>query len=368
MTVTRSTNIADSLLFLLSARDAIRDTVEFSSIGNKEEVKNFITNEASDYQVMSLLINGELPKEKFNFIKEINLFSELKSSIIENHDLMVDLVGEKITENILFEVDSIYPEYSSARPIMEFLVASEGKVVFTEITPEAKIKAVQSLTKKIAAQKVSYKKMFDVWKKASPKMKTGIAARLTKQKGAIDGLKKQIKTIQLTRVQKLVGTAKGIAGTAVATGKKQAKQVGGAIAKGAKTAAGVAVKGAAAAAPLAAKVPGAAVAGKALGVSTAVGGGAVAMSALAVAALLTYAGVKAYKRFLSQAAKACKGKSGAEKTACMKAYKAKGIKAQIATIKSGMSKCAKTKNPEKCKKALATKIAGLQKKFAKTQG
>ena len=95
MTVTGSTNVADSLLFSLSARDAIRDTVNLSSIENKVEVKNFITNEASDYQVMSLLVNGELPKQKFNPIKEINLFSELKSSIVENHDLVVDLVGEE---------------------------------------------------------------------------------------------------------------------------------------------------------------------------------------------------------------------------------------------------------------------------------
>ena len=74
---------------------------------------------------------------------------------------------------------------------------------------------------------------------------------------------------------------------------------------------------------------------------------AAAGAAAAGAALAAYA---VYKRFFSQAAKACKGKSGAEKTSCMKAYKVKGLQA-------AMAKCG---SDAKCKAKFQGKIAKLK--------
>ena len=79
------------------------------------------------------------------------------------------------------------------------------------------------------------------------------------------------------------------------------------------------------------------------------------MVAAAVAAV-TVAGVKAYKRFLSKAARACSGKSGLEKTSCMNKFKKQAQAAKIKELQSGMSKCAKTKDPARCKSKLQGKI------------
>ena len=57
----------------------------------------------------------------------------------------------------------------------------------------------------------------------------------------------------------------------------------------------------------------------------------------------------AYKRFLSQAAKACKGMSGLDKTNCMSKFKKKAQAAKVQSLQSGLSKCSKDKNPAKCK-------------------
>ena len=85
----------------------------------------------------------------------------------------------------------------------------------------------------------------------------------------------------------------------------------------------------------------------------------------AVAAAAVVAAYKIYKRFFSKAAKACKGKSGGEKTACMKKYKIDGLKAAKAEIMKSMSKCAKSKNPEKCKVEVKKKALKFDAKIAK---
>jgi hypothetical protein len=68
---------------------------------------------------------------------------------------------------------------------------------------------------------------------------------------------------------------------------------------------------------------------------------------------------------LSQAAKACAGQSGAAKTACMAKYKKQAIMKQAAAIQSASSTCAKSKDPAKCKAAVAKKVASLRAKAAK---
>ena len=89
----------------------------------------------------------------------------------------------------------------------------------------------------------------------------------------------------------------------------------------------------------------------------------VLMGADIVIGALVAASIVAYKRFLSKAAVACKGLSGPQKTSCMNKFKQNGIKAQIATLASGTSKCAKTKDPAKCKVAIQKKIAKLKAKL-----
>jgi hypothetical protein len=88
----------------------------------------------------------------------------------------------------------------------------------------------------------------------------------------------------------------------------------------------------------------------------AVGGIVVTLAATAVLAAATAAGIVAYKRFFSKAARACKDKGGIHKTSCMNKFKRQGQAARIKALQAGMVKCAKTKDPAKCKSKLQGKI------------
>ena len=80
-------------------------------------------------------------------------------------------------------------------------------------------------------------------------------------------------------------------------------------------------------------------------------------AAVAVAGLAGVIGAKVYKRYLSQAAKACSGKAGDAKTNCMQKFKLDAIKSKIQAMEAGKSHCKTTSNPEKCVSKLQQKIA-----------
>ena len=89
---------------------------------------------------------------------------------------------------------------------------------------------------------------------------------------------------------------------------------------------------------------------------------AAAGSAAAVAAVA--AGVVIYKKFFSQSARACKGKSGADKKNCVNSFKAKGLQAAKSKVLAGMSKC----KDEKCKAKLKAKAQGFDAKISGLKG
>jgi hypothetical protein len=82
------------------------------------------------------------------------------------------------------------------------------------------------------------------------------------------------------------------------------------------------------------------------------------VGAAATAAAVLAAGVLAYRRIWSKAAKACK--NAPDKDACMRQYKVKAKQAQAATLNAAKAKCAKTKNPDKCKAKIDAKIKSLK--------
>ena len=86
--------------------------------------------------------------------------------------------------------------------------------------------------------------------------------------------------------------------------------------------------------------------------------------AIGAAALIAAAGFisyKVYQNYYSKAAKACAGKKGAEKTACMTKAKAQASKARIASLRKGNSLANKSSNPVKVRASLNDKIKKLQK-------
>ena len=66
-------NLLDSYLFMSSCREVVSICVENSKLSKteKNEVINFILKEATDYQVLSLLIENKIPKKKYYNLKEM---------------------------------------------------------------------------------------------------------------------------------------------------------------------------------------------------------------------------------------------------------------------------------------------------------
>lgn len=91
----------------------------------------------------------------------------------------------------------------------------------------------------------------------------------------------------------------------------------------------------------------------------------VAAAAVAVAAAIITASSLAYKKYFSKASRACKGKSGEEKNKCMKMQRGNALKAQMATLKSGISKCSQSKNPTKCRQKVIKRMDEIKYKLAK---
>ena len=386
MFITENQNVGDSVLFLLSSRAALANIVEASGTENAPQLVSFINNEASDYEIMNLLLNGSLPDEKYNDVAEMLLFSNLKESVMMNKDFVTEMVGEDIFENILYEVDSLYMQYSTARPILEFQMNEDVEIAIASMIHEAGGNignAARSVQAKIAAAKAAAAK------------KAAMAANATRMKGGAGA-------------PSYLARGKGIAGKKVAAGKAAVAQkyalgktYAGKAGAAIKHQAGLAAKSAKATAA-SAKLAGQKLVAKAQGpvskfgtrAGTKVGGtvkgtvkgvagkvtnfagtkvatvGGKAVSAgaaaggAAAAAMAIYAGAKIYKRFFSQAAKACGGQSGDAKTSCMNKYKKGAIMKQAAAIQSASGTCAKSKNPEKCKAGVATKVQSLKAKAA----
>jgi len=83
-----------------------------------------------------------------------------------------------------------------------------------------------------------------------------------------------------------------------------------------------------------------------------------------VATGIIYTAYRVYKRLLTRKGRACAG--AVDRKKCYIQFKANLIKRQIQMIKSGMSKCDKSKNPDKCKSKLKKQIDKLNARLAGT--
>jgi hypothetical protein len=294
MYITENQTIGDSVLFLLAARKSLAEIVGSSGSENAETLAEFLINEASDYEIMSLLVEGILPEEKYNRGREILLFSRLKESVLMDAASFTEVLGEGNFVDFMTKVDSVYPKFSTQAPVLEFFALQNKEV------------AVASLLEGSIDPALLHEKFLGFGKTPTEK--------------AIEGGKELI--------------SKGVErGTEMAT--KGWEGIRQAISTAADSASGAASK---------------------LVASPAAQG----VAAGAVAALLLYASAKTYKRFLSKAARACSGQSGAAKTGCMQDFKAKAKAAQAADLAKAAGACSKAKNPEACKAAIRRKVASLR--------
>ena len=373
MFITENQNVSDSILFLLSARAALTNVVESRAPENQFELVDFINNEASDYEIMHLMLRGTLPKEKESVVGEMMLFSEFKEQMLMNSNTVIEMVGEDIFSNVLNEVDCLYGEASTKLPVLESICEDnyEVKLAYTLHEQYVHEGAVETLRRGIEDLTLKVKDTAD------PSLKGKLMRRLALQKDRLARLLKQ-----------KGGEASDAAGDAAAAAKKK----GAALAKAGKAkyaelAPKVKAKGSAYASKAASylKQTGKNVAGQAQDLAqkgtaaakkmapkakAAVSNFAQtpagqAVGAAAAATLAIYAGSKVYKRMFSKAARACGDKKGAEKTLCMRQYRKQALQKQIATVKSFSSKCAKSKDPQACKAAINKRVAGLQNKMSK---
>lgn len=120
MYITENQRVGESILFLLSARNSLANTVFESDHKNSNEMVSFLMNEATDYEIMSLLVTGKLPEEKYNIAIESYLFSFLKEQILKSHNMVVEAIGEASFNSFLEEVDHVFPEMTTTRPMIDF--------------------------------------------------------------------------------------------------------------------------------------------------------------------------------------------------------------------------------------------------------
>jgi len=400
MFITENQSIAESILFLLSARESLCYMVEGSSVDHKDTLKNFLMNEASDYEIMHMLIHEEMPNEKYNFSDEVRLFSDLKEQVLINFSTIGKYLGEDAV-TFINKVDTVYPDFSSAAPILEFQLDTKDHVLNELFDKEGTgiqkaIDFFKGIGSKHTIDADATGKKVDAIKKSISSY-LGAAGRkaVATGKGEVAVLKLTNKGVDPAVARKMVASQKGLlskigvdnyvkgaAGqvkraaalakdkAAAATDAAQSKAIGGAAKAGEKMglrggptpqAPGMAAKAAKMLATIKLKAQ---AAGPALSQAVTSPAG-MAVGGAALAALALYASVKVYKRFMSKAAKSCAGQSGSAKTMCMKKYQHSAIGAQVKDLTSAMSACAKSKSPEKCKVPIQKKISKLQVKMQK---
>lgn len=343
----RFDNVIDSTI-----KESIEDTSDFINIGREvicdilesqiedpiqfEKSINFIINEASDYQILSMIIEETIPDELNNSQKEIHLIESLNE----------------------FSGVNFIPisEGPSVSDIASDLSTLRGRLSSLSKNPEnfspGKLKAIRNtITRKIQL-KTGILNNLKQMKKTGMGAAAGSAAKLSApsvHKPSPYWTPAQQKLPGKLNMSKMAGPGKG-GGISGAVQKARGNQGAVGMAGATTGAKGALASGVAKAKELAAK-----------GAKFATSPTGQVIGGLAAAALVSYAAYKIYKNYLSKAARSCSG--SADKSTCMKQFKNKAIQAQISKLSSGMGSCAKSKNPAKCKAAIQGKIAKLKGKI-----
>jgi hypothetical protein len=302
----------------------VSENDEFDT-AKKLDMLNFI-EQSDEMMLMDLFENGEI-EAPFDLLDEVE--------DVEEKDVAT-LIGESVI--MLAEVDQLLEQTITEKTIV--VAAERLKDMLGMKT---------SLTYKIA--------------KATGKAKEALQTQLNNLTDKIGALKSSI--------AKTGEKAVKAGGEALEKGKEMVGDAGEAVSKGAKSV-GKAVKGVT---DDAGKVIGKGlksvqdVAGQASDKVAGAAGKAAEFAqnqpgmvgaAVAAAAALT-AGVMAYRRFFSKAAKACK--TSPDRAQCLAQYKMKAKQAQISALNAGKAKCAKTSKPEQCKAKIDGKINTLKAKM-----
>jgi len=357
--------VLDSLLFLTVARSTLCEYFETFEVDHLSDIRRFIKKEATDYQVMELMVTGNLPDDRHNPDREHRLWEALKQSIIMENEGLLEALDDDLVQSFLFEMGPVY-EYglSSASPILEFHIKSgviekigwqigdvrrDRKTGKRLDAPKQTPKNTAS-KKKVSANKDAAKGLVktagDYWKKQLAKV--GIKSKPKKQvvRKKIEEPPKKKEVVAKTAPPAKKKGDKKPAPKPVASNKAPEGKVTPAASDDSspppkkdtekRTPVTQAVKDA--------------IKDRWNKLSPQGKGAAKATAAIGAAALIGIAANKIYQKHFSKAAKACKGSD--DKTACMAKFKADARSAKIAKLKAGLGKC---KNYQ-CKATVQRKI------------
>ena len=340
MLIAENFNLKESLLFLLSMRETLCLLINESNISYRKELKSFIINEASDYQIVSLIVNGDLPLDEPQYFNELVLFERIRLEVKENKNLICEMFGTDIFDDITKKVDSISPKFSTRKPLLEDddnpysiqnMLKNAGKGS-TKVKP-SKYPIDPKIQKFLDSGQKAVDKYYN---KHDLKPKADISSTSKVIKKAIDKPKiipQQTKATPFTKGNQLLQT-------------KKAVNLRANIEKAFNDLKQQAQSGSQAATSFVKAHPG-------------------AIAGVLLAVLAIYVSSKLYKRFYSKAAKSCSSYKGQKKTVCMKKFQLTGYKAQLTDLKNAATKCGFTKNPEKCAKIIRNKMDKINKKISK---
>jgi hypothetical protein len=88
---------------------------------DRADLSYFLLNEATDYEIISLLVNNELPKKRYDFNEEVILFNQLKRLLFESYKILFKDIKKNKLKML---VDDLVPVslygLSTQKPILEF--------------------------------------------------------------------------------------------------------------------------------------------------------------------------------------------------------------------------------------------------------
>jgi len=314
-------NKAESLLLMGSMRLAICESIDLLNVPSKNEMKNFVINEATDHDVMYFALTESFPTGKATTKDVENLYEAFGTVVASNFTMISEAIGRKNAMTLITEV-SAFDSIKKGTYLRE-----EGAAINKSLKAFRKSQEGEGDKAKALRHGGEHTPGAGFLRKTSDHIKN-----------AYDDIHDRT-VIGAHRLKHAAGeTVSDILKKAhKAADQAGASGVGQQISKAFK------------------KVSGKDLHGTHAGVIVGVGG-------VVAAGLLIYGAIKTYKRFFSKAAQACAGKSGAEKTACMEKARGNALMAQKRDLSSASSACAKTKNPAKCKSIIAARMKKIGKK------
>jgi hypothetical protein len=309
-------SLYDSVLFLIFARESLVYAIENNpdlSKTDKKEIKNFVLKEATDYEILSLLVENKVPEKRNDFNLEYNLTNLLNKFFYENNNIFTQNIG------VLKLVPlSIYGISSQPKDI-KFISENESKIVLE--------KKLEHEGKKSVGPTKDPKTGETLWVWKNPK--TGESEKISSEEQAkrlgLTGFYKKVKPID--------DKAKQILDKIMFWKKETKPEVK--LTKGQELLQKVR------------QIP----------------SGYKFISVATITALLSFISYKIYKSIKEKRFKQCSNLPGEAKKLCIQKAIKDSLTGQIKQLRDSIKYCDRSSDPSKCKAEINKKISKLESKI-----